>query len=87
MLGGGPELIEGAFDEVISAYWTVDCVMQVAEGYDGIVLACYGPHPAIAALREATDVPTLGIMEGSVLYAMPLGGASVSSPPRRAGSR
>ena len=32
-----------------------------------------GPHPAIDALREATDLPTMGIMEASVLYALPLG--------------
>jgi allantoin racemase len=69
----GPESIEGAFDEVVSAYWTLDCVMQVAERYDGIVVACYGPHPSVGALREASALPTLGIMEGSVLYAMPLG--------------
>jgi allantoin racemase len=80
----GPESIEGTFDEVVSAYWTVDCVMRIAERYDGIVLACFGPHPSIEALREATDLPTMGIMEGAVLYALPLGGrfSIVTTSPR-----
>jgi len=69
----GPESIEGRFDEIVSAYWTLDTVMQVADQYDGIVVACFGPHPAIEGIREATSLPTLGIMEASVLYALPLG--------------
>ena len=69
----GPESIEGRFDEIVSAYWTLDCVMQVVDQYDGVVVACYGPHPAIEGIREATCVPTMGIMEASVLYALPLG--------------
>jgi allantoin racemase len=71
--GNGSESIEGRFDEIISAYWTLDCVMQRVSDYDGVVVACYGPHPAIEGIREATCVPTMGIMEASVLYALPLG--------------
>jgi allantoin racemase len=80
----GPESIEGRFDEIVSAYWTLDCVMQVADRYDGIVVACYGPHPAIEAIREAVEVPTMGIMEASVLYALPLGSrfSIVTTSPR-----
>jgi allantoin racemase len=80
----GPESIEGRFDETISAYWTLDCVMQVHAQYDGVVVACYGPHPAIEGIREATCVPTMGIMEASVLYALPLGSrfSIVTTSPR-----
>ena len=80
----GPESIEGRFDEIVSAYWTLDCVMQIADGYSGIVVACYGPHPVIEAIREATDVPTMGIMEASLLYALPLGSkfSIVTTSPR-----
>jgi allantoin racemase len=80
----GPESIEGRFDEIISAYWTLDCVMQIADRYSGIVVACYGPHPAIDGIREATDVPTMGIMEASILYALPLGSkfSIVTTSPR-----
>jgi allantoin racemase len=69
----GPPSIEGRFDEIVSAYWTLDCVMQVVDAYDGVVVACYGPHAAIEGIREAVDVPTMGIMEASILYALPLG--------------
>ncbi len=80
----GPESIEGRFDEIVSAYWTLDCVMQVGAEYDGVVVACYGPHPAIEGIREATCVPTMGIMEASVLYALPLGSrfSIVTTSPR-----
>jgi allantoin racemase len=80
----GPESIEGKFDEVVSAYWTLDCVMRVADRYDGIVVACFGPHPSIEALREATTIPIMGIMEGAVLYALPLGAcfSIVTTSPR-----
>ena len=82
----GPESIEGRFDEIVSAYWTLDCVMSAlqAEPYAGVVVACYGPHPAIEGIREATDVPTLGIMEASVLFALPLGSrfSIVTTSPR-----
>jgi allantoin racemase len=80
----GPASIEGRFDEIVSAYWTLDAVMQVIDGYDGVVVACYGPHPAIEGIREASLVPTLGIMEASILYALPLGSrfSIVTTSPR-----
>ena len=80
----GPESIEGRFDEIVSAYWTLDCVMQMVDQYDGVVVACYGPHAAIDGIREATDAPTMGIMEASILYALPLGSrfGIVTTSPR-----
>jgi allantoin racemase len=80
----GPESIEGRFDEIISAYWTLDHVMRVAADYAAIVVACFGPHAAIEGIREATDIPTLGIMEAAILYALPLGAkfSIVTTSPR-----
>jgi allantoin racemase len=80
----GPESIEGRFDEIVSAYWTLDTVMRVVDDYDGIVVACFGPHPVTDGIREATDRPTLGIFEASMLYAMPLGArfSIVTTSPR-----
>jgi allantoin racemase len=80
----GPASIEGHFDEVVSAYWTLDCVLRVVNDFDGVVVACYGAHPAINALREAITLPVMGIMEASVLYALPLGGvfSIVTTSPR-----
>lgn len=80
----GPASIEGRFDEIVSAYWTLDTVLHRAEAYDGFVIACYGPHPVIGALREALPQPTLGIMEASILHALPLGDrfSIVTTSPR-----
>jgi allantoin racemase len=80
----GPESIEGRFDEIVSAYWTLDAVMRVAEHYSGVVVACFGPHPAVEGIREATSLPTLGIMEAAILYALPLGArfSVVTTSPR-----
>ncbi len=80
----GPESIEGRFDEIVSAYWTLDTVLRVVDAYEGIVVACFGPHPAIEGIREACELPTLGILEASMLYAMPLGArfSIVTTSPR-----
>jgi allantoin racemase len=69
----GPASIEGQLDEVVSAYWTLQTVLPVADRYDGLIVACYSPHPAIGALREALAQPVMGIMEASILHALPLG--------------
>ncbi len=80
----GPASVEGQFDEVVSAYCTLETVLPIADQYDGLVLACYGHHPVIGALREALDQPVLGIMEASILHALPLGDrfSIVTSSPR-----
>jgi allantoin racemase len=80
----GPASVEGQFDEVVSAYCTLESVLPIAHQYDGLVLACYGHHPVIGALREALDQPVLGIMEASILHALPLGDrfSIVTSSPR-----
>jgi allantoin racemase len=69
----GPASVEGRFDEVISAYWSMEAVLPIADQYDGLIVACYGPHPLIGALREALAQPVVGIMEASILHALVLG--------------
>jgi allantoin racemase len=69
----GPASIEGQVDEVVSAYWTLEAALPVAGDYDGVVVACYSPHPVIGALREVLTRPVVGIMEASILHALPLG--------------
>jgi allantoin racemase len=80
----GPESIEGRFDEIVSAYWTLDTVMRVVDRYDGIVVACFSQHVVIEGIREATEIPTVGILEAAVLYALPLGArfSVVTTSPR-----
>ncbi|HEY2596713.1 MAG TPA: aspartate/glutamate racemase family protein [Chloroflexota bacterium] len=80
----GPQSIEGRFDEIVSAYWTLDTVMRLAASYDGIVVACFSQHVVIEGIREATEIPTVGILEASVLCALPLGArfSVVTTSPR-----
>lgn len=61
----GPRSIEGFTDEVLSAYHLVDVVAGARGTYDGVVVACYG-DPALAACREVSDVPVVGIAEASM---------------------
>jgi len=69
----GPASVEGRLDEIVSGYWALDAVLPVAHDYHGLVVACYGNHPLIGALREVLTQPVLGIMEASILHALPLG--------------
>jgi allantoin racemase len=69
----GPESIEGQFDEVVSAYHSLDAVLRIREECDAVIVACYSVHPVIGALREALRQPVIGIMEASILCALPLG--------------
>lgn len=61
---GGPRSIEGHADEVIAAYFTLETVAATVGEYDGYVIACYG-DPALAACREVSSVPVVGIAEAS----------------------
>ena len=47
----GPRSIESVYDELLSAAPTLVCLLERLEEHDGVVLACYSDHPAIAALR------------------------------------
>ncbi|MDQ6774558.1 MAG: aspartate/glutamate racemase family protein [Candidatus Dormibacteraeota bacterium] len=80
----GPESIEGEFDEVVSAYHSLDAVVQTRGASDFVIVACYSVHPVIGALREALAQPVIGIMEASIASALPLGArfAIVTTSPR-----
>jgi allantoin racemase len=69
----GPRSIESVYDELLSAAPTLECVLERLEAHDAVVLACYSDHPAIAALREVTRRPVLGIAEASMHVACLLG--------------
>jgi allantoin racemase len=60
----GPRSIEGAADEVLAAYHTLDLVAGSRGRYDAYVIACFG-DPALAACREVSGVPVLGIAEAA----------------------
>lgn len=64
----GPRSIEGHFEETVAATATVEMIAAHRNAYDGFVIACYG-DPGLAAAREVTTVPVIGIAEASMLTA------------------
>jgi len=60
----GPRSIEGNADEVLAAYHTLDLVAGTRGKYDAYVIACFG-DPALAACREVSAVPVIGIAEAA----------------------
>lgn len=69
----GPRSIESIYDELLSATGTLEIALEHLDQFDAFVIACYSDHPAVYALREITDKPTVGIAEASMLYACILG--------------
>ena len=68
----GPRSIEGHFEEYIAALAVVEEVARYKDDYDAFILACYS-DPGLAACREITDKPVLGIAESSMHLASQLG--------------
>jgi allantoin racemase len=69
----GPHSIESHFDEVMTASSAVEWVVMREAEFDAFVFACYGDHPAVAASREITCKPVIGIAEASMVLASLLG--------------
>lgn len=70
-----PTAIEGHFDAVLSAAACARALLKDPNlhAYDAILVACYSDHPLTKMLREELDVPVIGIMQASILYASTLG--------------
>lgn len=65
----GPESIESNYDEILAGKYTIDKVINAErEGYDAIIIYC-GSDPAIAAAREAVNIPVVGPGKISMLIA------------------
>lgn len=60
----GPRSIEGFADETLAGYHLLDLVASTRGRYDAYVVACFG-DPALAACREVSAVPVVGIAEAS----------------------
>jgi allantoin racemase len=65
----GPRWINGRFEEVLSALFATQLVLENRELYDAFVIACYGAHASVYAAREVTTKPVVGIGEASMLVA------------------
>jgi allantoin racemase len=64
----GPRSIEGHYEEELAAVAMLEVVKERAGEFDGVVIACYG-DPGLAAAREISPVPVVGIAEASMLMA------------------
>jgi allantoin racemase len=69
----GPLTIESAYDEALAVPPTLELVRRAnAEGYDGVILACFS-DPGIHAAKEISEIPVVGIQEASLHAAAMLG--------------
>jgi allantoin racemase len=64
----GPRSIEGHYEEELAAVAMLEVIRERASEFDGVVIACYG-DPGLAAAREISPVPVVGIAEASMLMA------------------
>ncbi len=69
----GPRSIESIYDALLSSPGTLQQVLAHRSDYDAFLMACYADHPVIAAVREITCKPVLGIAEASMHMACMLG--------------
>lgn len=68
----GVAYIETRFEALIGAYATASAVAERLEGHDAVIVAAFG-DPGVPALREALDVPVIGITEAALASACLLG--------------
>ncbi|MBD3304733.1 hypothetical protein GF339_00115 [candidate division KSB3 bacterium] len=69
----GPQTIEGVFDETVSIPGTMQAFREREPDYDAVILACYSDPLVVAAMRELSAKPVLGIAEASIYTACMLG--------------
>lgn len=68
----GVAYIETRFEALIAGYATSIVAAERAGAYDALVVAAFG-DPGITALREALDVPVVGMTEAALMTACLLG--------------
>jgi len=69
----GPESIEMIYDEVWAELETLlEAEKAEKEGYDAVIDYCFG-DPGLVALKEALDIPVVGLNEASIHIASTLG--------------
>jgi len=69
----GPEGLESYYHKQIQGAEILPMIAKAEEdGYDGVVIACYG-DPGIEAAKELVNIPVVGIAEASLLLAPILG--------------
>lgn len=69
----GPESIEQRYDETWAALPTLlEAEKAEKEGYDAVIVYCFG-DPALESIKEALNIPVVGLNEPSVHLASILG--------------
>ena len=69
----GPRYIASRVGYAIASHAAVDALANDKGRKDAVVLACFG-DPGLAALKEISPVPVVGMADASVLQACALGG-------------
>ncbi len=68
----GPEAIQSEYDEAnVTPFILEEVRLSVRQTYEAIIIYCFS-DPALAASREISTIPVLGIGESSQLFAMAL---------------
>lgn len=68
----GVAYIETRFEALIGAYAAALVVAEHAAGHDAVVIAAFG-DPGVAGIREALDIPVVGMTEAALASACLLG--------------
>lgn len=68
----GVAYIETRFEALIAAYAVADLAGRHAPGHDAVIIAAFG-DPGLEGLREALDIPVLGMTEAALMSACMLG--------------
>jgi len=69
----GVAYIETRFEAVIGAYAAAVVAAEHAPGHDAVIVAAFG-DPGVPGLREALDVPVIGVTDAALASASLLGG-------------
>jgi len=68
----GVAYIETRFEALIGAYAVANLVAEHASGHDAVIVAAFG-DPGVQGIREALDVPVVGLTEAALASACLLG--------------
>lgn len=68
----GVAYIETRFEAMIAAYAVAELAAEHAHRHDAVILAAFG-DPGLEGLREALDIPVLGMTESALMSACMLG--------------
>lgn len=61
-----PTAIESQTDAIVSTAECTKIILPIAQKYDAFLVATFGHHPLIAALREQLMQPVVGVLEASI---------------------